>query len=53
MAKLRGIENTPAPTMPPTTIAVSAPREIFSSATRHPPMRLDDSGHAVFVASKL
>ena len=32
IAKLRGIENTPAPTMPPTTIAVRVPSGIFCVA---------------------
>jgi hypothetical protein len=32
LAKVRGSEKMPAPTMPPTTIAVSAIRDIFCSA---------------------
>jgi hypothetical protein len=31
LAKVRGREKMPAPTMPPTTIAVSASRDIFWS----------------------
>ena len=39
-AKVRGSEKMPAPTMPPTTIAVSAMRDIFCSAA----MRAPESG---------
>ena len=38
LANVRGSEKMPAPTIPPTTIAVSAVRDIFCSAIPFPPL---------------